>query len=170
MTRYSTTRCLRSGHFEDSGREPVVDTGQALFAHDGLDAVEEALEARPTLLHLELVINQLDLDRLLVRVKVRVSRRRPRPRSRSRPGPGPGQASYLALTQAVGARLRRCDDECLNGASGEAGEEGGGGALRLFGLPPEPLGLRVDSTHAIHQVSALLRSLSPSCAPLRCHR
>ena len=128
MTRYSTTRCLRSGHFEDGGREPVVDASQAFFAHDGLDAVEEALEARATLLSLELVVNQLDLDRLLVRVKVRVSRRRPRPRSRSRPGPGPGQASYLALTQAVGARLRRGDDECLKGASGEAGEEGSGGA------------------------------------------
>ena len=72
--RYGTTRCLRSGHFEDGRREAVVDPGEALFAHDGLDAVEEALEARPTLLDLELVVDQLDLDRLLVRVKLRVRR------------------------------------------------------------------------------------------------
>ena len=52
----------------------MVDARQAFFAHDGLDAVEEALEARATLLSLELVVDQLDLDRLLVRVKVRVSR------------------------------------------------------------------------------------------------
>ena len=74
MPCYGTMRCLRSGHFEDGGREAMVDPGEALFAHDGLDAVEEALEARAALLSLELVVDQLDLDRLLVRVKVRVSR------------------------------------------------------------------------------------------------
>ena len=70
MPCYGTMRCLRSGHFEDSGREAMVDPGEALFAHDGLDAVEEAVKLGRRAVGPELVVDQLDLDRLLRCVQV----------------------------------------------------------------------------------------------------